>query len=135
MHAYLCTDEKTIAAIILPVDIEDLSSKAATRLDDRRRILSKDKRIQLWQDTCLRHFTWVRFTENLDDYLDFFISLKVPVEQDGCVITFPTLYGGGHVGRRGNRWGNYAEIVSDVARSAGDVRGSFEVVKFVNCKK
>jgi nicotinic acid mononucleotide adenylyltransferase len=134
-HAYLCTDDKTIAAIVLPLDTESLSSKAVTEVDDKKFILSKYKRAQLWKGTALRHFTWIYTAEHLDDYEDILLSLTNALQQDGFMITFATLYGGDHIRKLGSGWGGCAEIGSDVARPVKGVRGGYEEVKFTHCKK
>ena len=136
-HAYLCTDDKTIAAIILPVDTDGLSCKDATEVDGKEFVLSKHKRTQLWEDKALRNFTWIWTAEPMEDtYKYFLISLQIAVQEDGFDTTFPTLHGGDHVAHKnGNCRGDCTEIASDIARPVLEVRGKYEEVKFINCKK
>lgn len=134
-HTYLCTDDKTIAAIVFPLDAEALSCKDGTEVNGKKFMLSKYQRVQLWQDTALRHFTWIYPAEDLDEHENFLASIKTAAEQDGYEITFPTLYGGDHFDQHGSGWGDKSEIGSDIARPVDAVRGNYDEVEFVTGEK
>src|SRR5690349_4757547 len=55
-HAYLCTDDKTVAAIVILANAYVLSDKIPTEVGTKSFKLTKDERVQLWQDPLVSHF-------------------------------------------------------------------------------
>ena len=74
-HTYLSLDDKTIAAMILPMSTASVSRKKLTGnemgLDDRMFKLSSIQRGQLWRDNILSRFTWVWPEDHCGGYTTF----------------------------------------------------------------
>jgi hypothetical protein len=94
-HAFLCTDDHTIAAMFLPMPTSALAMKSKTREDGRTFTLSLHQRRQLLQDEVLGRFTWV-FPGHADDITQFMARVQHFAAADGFKVSFPSLHGGDH---------------------------------------
>lgn len=132
-------DDKTIAAIILPISMGSLSRKQMTSYNGREFKLTLHQRTQLWQDPVLSRFVWVFPSEELEHSERFYIELRRICRKDGFRVDFPSLHGGdqfewfrqnGYMG-----WGTGNVVTSDIGRPVDFVRGPYEQVVLPHCKK
>ena len=116
-HAFLCTDDKTIAAMFLPMGEESLAEKS--NVEDRGRSfkLSLHQRTQLLQDEVFGRFTWVFPTAPYDTW-EFMYKVQELAAADGFKVSFPSLHGGDHFdnywGTLG--WGTGSIVASNITR-------------------
>jgi hypothetical protein len=87
-YAYLRTDDKTVAVIILPTD--DNCNKAYTEVGDHKVNLSKAQRVQLWEDDMVGLFTWI-WTGPRKSSDEFKTALRRQATEDGYYIDFTDL--------------------------------------------
>jgi len=117
-HAFLCTDDKTIAVMFLPMGEGSLAKKSNVEDEGRSFKLSLHQRTQLLQDDVLGRFTWV-FPTTPYDCRDFMRKVQELAAADGFKIAFPSLHGGDHFDDyRGTLgWGTGSIVASNVTRS------------------
>lgn len=113
-HTYLRTDDKTIAAMILPMADDRCEGKAHTETFT----FTKEQRAQLWYDEVLMRFAWV-FPGTHRDVKKFMYSMKEFAKEDGFRLSFTALCGADHArldGMLGRSWGTGSVITSDITR-------------------
>ncbi|KAH7092414.1 hypothetical protein FB567DRAFT_545565 [Paraphoma chrysanthemicola] len=96
-HAFLCTDDKTVAAMFLPLGNGSLSQKASTVELGRSFKLSHKQRSKLLEDEILSRFSWVYPGPALDS-AEFILRLQELAKVDGFRVSFPSLHGGDNFG-------------------------------------
>ena len=144
-HTYLCLDDKTIAAMILPMRTASASAskkkltKAANPRDGRAFKLSSHQRAQLWQDEVLSRFIWVWPADGCEGSSAFLRCMQKLTEADGFKLAFPSLHGGDHFKRfrpGGDLgWGTGSVVTSDMGRRVDFIKEPIENVTLPDCKK
>jgi hypothetical protein len=131
-HPFLCTDDHTIATLIVPMPDDSVARKAATEGSGKSFILTHYQRSQLWQDPFLNRFTWV-YPGDLDDYTEFRTRAVELAAQDGFRLNFITCYGSDHF-EDGRVPGRRSVVSSDVARAIEFVsHGGRRLKKLKDC--
>ncbi|CAO2649922.1 Nn.00g012140.m01.CDS01 [Neocucurbitaria sp. VM-36] len=117
-HAFLRTDRRTIAAMILSIDDRRLKGKRFTEVACQSLVLGKAQRMSLWDDEVLGRFTWS--WPGLEKDVDAFISkIQELGRRDGFELSFTALMGSDHIGylETGSEgWGTGSVISSDITR-------------------
>ncbi|KAF2014010.1 hypothetical protein BU24DRAFT_483890 [Aaosphaeria arxii CBS 175.79] len=115
MHAFLSTDNKTVAAIIIPT-----SEGSCRQKKDGEFVLTQKQRTKLLRDPFLDRMSWV-FPGEWDLKKKFFRTLKKYAKADGFDISFVALKGsdwGSRNGYQGWEYGDGSMITSDFTRPA-----------------
>lgn len=124
-RAYLGTDQRVIAAMILPADIPELAEKEYTEEGDRTFLLSGRQRAHLWRDEFVSRWSWV--FPGPPHLLSAFLRIMHYIAFDeGYELSFPSLAGAEHVsierGLEKREYGSGSIISSDINRSAEFVK-------------
>jgi hypothetical protein len=114
-HAFLRTDNVTIAAMIMPTDT--LGAKDNTRVNRSYLNLSKNHRTQLWDDEVLSRFAWV-WPGKLSEVEHFCDTMKSLTKADGLSMEFTSVHGPDHSVWEADNWGwgDGSVITSDITR-------------------
>lgn len=67
-HTFLCTDDHTVALVVVLKSDAYLGSKAQTEVGDWSFKLNSYQRAQLWHDPILSRFMWVQSEDSISDY-------------------------------------------------------------------
>jgi hypothetical protein len=116
LHTYLCTDSKTIAAIVAPRDDDDLDPKYL----QQSLTFTEQQRKQLWQDDILQPFTWI-YPGSQRDINDLVKRMKTIARMDGFSLSFTTMKGSDHIDLAEEpSWsgGTGSRITSDITRAS-----------------
>lgn len=122
-RAFLGTDQKVIAAIILPAATSKLAEKENVGSGEKKFLLTGAQRAQLWKDDFVGRFSWV-FPGALHQFTAYIKTMRLIAEKEGYQLTFTSLVGaellslqGG--GLHGRQYGNGGIVCSDINRAAG----------------
>ncbi|KAH7377257.1 hypothetical protein BKA66DRAFT_588798 [Pyrenochaeta sp. MPI-SDFR-AT-0127] len=117
-HAFMRTDARTIAVMILP-GIHS-SSPRPIASNGTSTILSSKRIMELWQDEILGRFAWVWPSER-DDHVLFVDKIIELARCDGFDLVFTTLIRSDHqrIESGAGGWGSGGVISSDITRPAG----------------
>jgi hypothetical protein len=132
-RTFLCTDDHTIATLIVPMDDANVARKAATEGSGKSFILTHYQRSQLWQDPILNRFAWV-YPGDLHDYTEFRTKVAELAAADGFRLNFVTCYGSDHF-EDGRVPGSRSVATSDVTRAVEFVsHGGRRLKKLDDCR-
>lgn len=131
LHAFLSTDTRTIATLILNMDTASLCRKEATEGNGKEFQLTVHQRSQLWQHCILSRFAWTYPSEDADNVDDFWEELVELCARDGFRVALPSLHGGDHLDtfEGGAGWDQGTIVGSDIGRAVGFVEGEYEDVR------
>jgi hypothetical protein len=126
-HAFLRTDDITIAAMIVPTDT--VGAKDNSEVNRSYLTLSKEQRTQLWEDKVLKRFAWV-WPGKLTEVEAFCRTMKSLTEADGFSLEFTSLHGPDHNPLRDDYWGwgDGSVITGDVTRPVDFLNNSWEKI-------
>lgn len=124
-RAYLGTDQRSIAAMIVLADIPELAGKECVEKGDWKFLLSRQQRAHLWKDKFMSRWSWV--FPGPPNLLSAFIKIIHYIAFDeGYELSFPSLAGAEHIsierGLEKRQYGSGDVISSDINRSAEFVR-------------
>ena len=114
-----CQDMHVIAAIVLPLDDDDVDAKC--RRAGSNLVLTKDERVRLLRGHGRHDWRWV-YDRDIQEWFSFRRRLTEAIRRDGFNLEFAVLAGPDHIKRDSelpwNPWDCEEIITSDVGRAS-----------------
>ena len=114
-----CQDMNVVAAIVLPLDDDDVDAKNHRAGDGL--VLTKDERVRLWRGHGPHDWRWV-YDRTIEEWYSFRHNLTEAVSRDGFNLKFTLLAGPDYIKRDStmpwNAWNCEEIVTSDIGRAA-----------------